>query len=163
MRCAVGQGHGAREVPALRSAAEHLCQQNRDSRKALGDHLKVASFASRVGVRIRLTLIADGDGPQSYLELGFVKALMRFNNFTTSARKSSEYRCGGLESLLADNSRELSLSPGCGHNAIEFRGFRDGNVNGLLGSEEDFRYLHSGIPACFEHDISLFAERSPAL
>lgn len=87
---------------------------------------------------------------------------MRLDNLTTSPRKSSKYRCSGFECFLAHDCRQVSFGPGCCHDAIELSGFRKGNVDGFLGSEENFRYFHGGIPAFFEHDFSLFAERSSA-
>lgn len=131
-------------------------------RKALSNHLKVASFACGIGVRIGLALITDSDGTQPYLDLCFVKPLMRFNNLTTSPRKRSKYRCGGFERILADNRRQLCLGPGCRHGAVEFGSPSERNIDGFLGSEEAFGHLQGRIPACFEHKVSLFAERGPA-
>jgi hypothetical protein len=91
-----------------------------------------------------------------------MEALVRLNYFAAGSCERGKYRGGRVERALTNDCGQLGLSAGRCQGTVKFGNPRKRKVDGLLGREEAFGHFHGGIPACFEHDISPFARRSPA-
>ncbi len=87
---------------------------------------------------------------------------MRLDYVATGSCESGEHRSCGVKGILTDYRRQVSLTARRCEGAVKLGSTRKCDVDGLLSREKAFGNFHGGIPACFEHDISLFAERSPA-
>lgn len=127
-----------------------------------GHRLKMPSIPSRIGRDVRLALVSNIHCPKTNLILRFAKPLVCLDDIAPSPCEGRKYRGSRVESILADDRGQVGLSPSHRQSPIKLSDLCQRHVYGFLGSKEALRDLHGGIPAFFEHDFSLFAERGPA-
>ena len=154
MRRTVGQA--AHREPPLVHLSESICVTGWDiGLKVSRYRLEVASIPGRIGRGIGFSLVPNTHRPKTNLILRFTEPLMRLHDVAASPCEGRKYGGCRFESILANDRRQVGLSAGRRHGPVELGHLGKRDVDGLLSREKAFSHFHGGVPACFEHNISL--------